>query len=83
MDHVVDSESCTDCGHDHYPGSYVTWYSERRDECGELGCDCTAYKAPETLFPRVYKCSRCHRMVTRVHRSHIGGQQCGECYDDE
>lgn len=82
MDHVIDSESCVDCGHDHYPGGYVTWYSERRDGCPEPGCDCTTYKAPDRLFAKVYKCGQCGRMVTRITRTHVG-QFCGECYDDE
>lgn len=83
MDHVVDSEACTDCGHDHYPGSFVAWYSRRQDTCSEPGCDCDCYKRPDRVFSRVYKCSHCGRMVTRVTRSHIGGQQCDECYHDE
>lgn len=83
MDHVVDSEACTDCGHDHYPGTYVAWYSQRVDECPEPGCDCANYVEPDRLFAKVYKCSSCHRMVTRVHRSFVRGQECPECYDDE
>jgi len=84
MDHVTDSEACSDCGHDHYPyGGYVTRYSERRDECGEPGCDCESYVAPDRP-PKVYKCSLCGRMVTRVWLSCWGGgYECDECRDDE
>lgn len=82
MDHVVDSESCVDCNHDHYRGSYVAWYSQREDECPELGCDCTKYLPPERMFSKVYKCGLCGRMVTRITRT-LTGQYCGECYDDE
>ena len=84
MDHVVDSQSCTKCGHDHYPyDGFVAYYAERKDECGEPGCDCNRYKAPETPFTSVYKCSSCGRMMTRVYRTFVGDQQCDGCYHDD
>ena len=79
MDRITDSESCTDCGHDHYPyGFSTTPYLSRKDKCCEPGCDCETYSKPEN--PKVYKCSRCQRMVTRVISSCWGGgHRCDSC----
>lgn len=85
MDHVIDSASCTDCGHPHWPEFVeMMHYDERRDECCEPGCDCTKYEAPELSFLKVKKCSSCGRMVTRVWASHSSsGYTCGECHSDD
>jgi len=83
MDHVTDSEACTNCSHDHLPLPRSIWYVSRQDKCVEPGCDCESYAKPEGR-PRVYKCSDCTRMVTRVHSSCWGsGHRCDDCYHDD
>jgi len=84
VEHVIDSESCAECGHDHLPLSRPgCWYATRQDECVEPGCDCEDYEPPEREEPRVYKCSSCARMVTRVWRRLAAGQYCDDCHDEE
>lgn len=79
----MDSQACTTCGHAHFPDfTEMMLYDERRDECCSPGCDCEHYEAPSVINLRVYKCSACHRMVTRIWRSHVGGQTCDECHGD-
>lgn len=83
MDYVIDSEACDNCGHDHYPPEIrLTPYDGRRDECAEGGCDCDDYRRPD--HSKVYKCSGCYRMVTRVWAScRGGGHYCDDCHNDE
>ena len=57
------------------------FYGTRRDECLEAGCDCESYTKP-THRPKVYRCSECNRMVTRVYRSYTN-QRCNDCNEDE
>lgn len=79
MDRVTDTEACTNCGHDHFPMRKMSPYDNRREECLEPGCDCTDYEAPKN--PKVRKCGRCQRMVTRVWSSCWGGgYTCDDCY---
>lgn len=84
MDHVIDSNSCTGCGHAHWPTFMeMMHYDTRRDRCCEPGCDCSSYEAPPFHLAKVYKCATCHRMVSRVWTAHTGGYTCDECHDDE
>jgi len=79
MDCVIDSEACGNCDHDHLPLTRSVWYASRNDECSEPGCDCQTYREP-IKTPKVYKCSDCQRMVTRVWRPNSGGRQhCDDC----
>ena len=80
MEQVIDSEACMTCGHDHYhPDAANVLCVDRHDECFEVGCDCEASAPPPRL--RVYKCSSCGRMVTRVRVIHgRSGHQCEECF---
>lgn len=84
MDQVVDSEACIECGHDHLPdGDPTDVYAPRQDACCEPGCDCGSYEEPPPGTTKVYKCSSCHRMVTRVWSPLVGsGYTCGECRAD-
>ena len=83
MDYVIDSESCNNCGHDHYPmGMRITPYASRRNECVAAGCDCSNYQQPDRS--KVYKCSGCYRMVTRVRAPDLGeGHYCNDCHNDD